>query len=144
MQEKLLQAYRPLIGKGGQFKGMFSETKGDTNTNELFERLDQSIFLILTTRLGERFFMPDFGSRLYSLLFENNTDIFQDLAEYYVREALDRWEPRITVTSVDVLPSDDNIVPIVVNFVLAKTNKSHSYVYPFNKGICDVGGVPYE
>ena len=65
MHQNLAKVYRPLIGEGGQFNDMFSETKGNVNTNELFDRLDQSIFLILSTRLGERFFLPDFGSRLH-------------------------------------------------------------------------------
>ena len=63
-----------------------------------------------------------------------------DCTDYYVREALDKWEPRITVVAVDVLERDDNVVPIVVTFVLANTNKSHSYVYPLNISIHNLGG----
>lgn len=135
--------YRKLIGKGTQFQDTISETSGGFNTNELFERLDQSIYLILSTKIGERFFLPDFGSNLYLLVFENDSNIFRDLADYYIRDALGKWEPRITVLSVDIGEIENNVVPIIITYSLIRANTVHNYVYPLSRELHELGGEIY-
>lgn len=61
-----------------------------------------SIVNILLTPLGTRVRKPDFGSRLYDLVFEPNDDILTALARVYIGEALAKWEPRIEVTEAEV------------------------------------------
>ena len=99
------------------------------------DKLHDSIRMILSTRVGERFFVPEFGSKLHLALFEQNDMVCRDLIEMYIREALDRWEKRIVVTNVDVgIENDDNIVPVTISYKIANSNIEGSYVYPFNIG----------
>lgn len=65
--------------------------------------LGQSIVDILSTRKGTRVMRRDYGSDLIELLdapinAETIVDIYAEIAD-----ALDTWEPRIKVSSIDVL-----------------------------------------
>jgi len=50
---------------------------------------------------------PDYGCDLHRLLFSPNDDTTAGLAIHYVRRALERWEPRIALLSVDANRSED-------------------------------------
>lgn len=61
------------------------------------DAINSSIENIMGTSFGERIFLPEFGSGIKNLLFENINDdtaqrIFDELTS-----AISRWEPRIEV-----------------------------------------------
>jgi phage baseplate assembly protein W len=61
----------------------------------------QAILLLLSTIPGERVMRPDYGCALERLIFAPNDDTTAGLALHYLRQALDRWEPRIDVLRLD-------------------------------------------
>lgn len=61
----------------------------------------QAILLLLSTVPGERVMRPDYGCELDRLLFAPNDETTAGLAIHYVRRALDRFEPRIEIVSLD-------------------------------------------
>jgi hypothetical protein len=67
----------------------------------------QAILLLLSTIPGERVMRPDYGCDIYRLIFSPNDDTTAGLAIHYVRQALERWEPRIQVLRVDADRSAD-------------------------------------
>ncbi len=67
----------------------------------------QSILLLLSTIPGERVMRPDFGCELHRLVFSPNDNTTSGLAIHYVRQALDRWEPRAQVVRIDAEPNPD-------------------------------------
>src|SRR5688500_12417553 len=67
--------------------------------------IEEAILMILLTPKGQRVMRPEFGCRIHDLIFAPNDDTTMGMADYYVREALAFWEPRITVT--DVLINND-------------------------------------
>lgn len=67
------------------------------------ETIRNSIVTILLTRLGERVHLPEFGSRLYELVFEQLDDVFRVLAQQYVFDAISAWEPRVNILSTSVI-----------------------------------------
>jgi phage baseplate assembly protein W len=46
---------------------------------------------------------PDYGCELHRLLFSPNDDTTAGLAIFYVRRAVERWEPRVELLRVDAL-----------------------------------------
>jgi phage baseplate assembly protein W len=64
----------------------------------------QSIYLIIYTVPGERVMRPEFGCEIHALIFWPANYQTCALAERYVREALERWEPRIILREVEVTP----------------------------------------
>lgn len=74
---------------------------------------------ILTTRLGERPFMPNYGSKIFNSLFELVDFISLDQAAASAREALEFWEPRVEI--LNVLPEsnpDQNEIQLTIEFYL--------------------------
>ena len=72
---------------------------------------------ILTTRLGERPFEPDYGSRIYDSLFEMVDFISLDAAASSAREALEIWEPRVEILNVRPESNpDQNEIQLTIEF----------------------------
>ena len=76
---------------------------------------------------------PEFGCRIHELLFAPNHAATHALAADYVRQALDRWEPRIQVHTVDAHadPGQDGAMLIEIKYLVRDTHNERSIVYPF-------------
>jgi phage baseplate assembly protein W len=135
------QELEKIIGTGIQYPLSFS----NNGQNELLELqsgigvINQSIFTILSTPIGERFNNPEFGSNLNTIIFEPNDNITKDLCYYYTVTALSRWEKRITITGIDFIynSNDDHFIGMYIKYLINETNIPGSYVFPFS-----VGGEP--
>lgn len=94
--------------------------------------VEESIWLILRTELGERVYRPDFGSRLSQLTFAPMNSQTLLLLRLYVQEALEKWEPRIHLENVRTAPdSVRGRVTITIDYRLQETYELQSMVYPF-------------
>lgn len=102
-------------------------------------KIQQSIWIILSTAPGERQMRPDFGCGIHDLVFEANTAALQGLIQEKVREALIRWEPRIDVVDVRVQtpPDSRNHLLIRIDYRIRGNNALFNLVYPFflNEGV---------
>src|SRR3954452_19891144 len=95
--------------------------------------IDGSLRMVLTTAPGERLMRPQFGCRIWDLLFEPVTGNLLGLIAEAGREALAQWEPRIVVDNVSPAPDPDNhaLVRIDVAYRVRSTNDRRNLVYPF-------------
>lgn len=95
--------------------------------------IEKSMRVIIATAPGERPMRPEFGCRIWDLMFEPINLTTLGLMEGAVREALERWEPRAEPTSVDVTVRDmaSGAVNIEVQYTIASTNETRNLVYPF-------------
>ncbi|MEW6104850.1 MAG: GPW/gp25 family protein [Bacillota bacterium] len=114
------------LGKGPAFP--FRLTLGPDDMAEGEALVEMSIDQILGTAEGERLMRPDFGSRLPYLLFENSTEVLEALAAFAVEDALERWEPRITVLGVDAR-AEGNRLEIHLHYMINATNDVRNKVY---------------
>ena len=96
------------------------------------EEIDASIRMILSTIPGERVMRPEFGCRMWSLIFAPLTAGTLGQIEQYVREALDRWEPRIDVDRVIAVADQESAeVKIELDYRMRATNDVRNLVFPF-------------
>ena len=68
----------------------------------------QALLLLLSTRPGERINRPTYGCHLFRLAFAPADDTTAGLAIHYVARAVEQWEPRITVLSLDASRSQES------------------------------------
>jgi len=68
----------------------------------------QAILLLLSTRPGERVMRPAYGCDLWRLVFSLNDETTAGLAIHYVRQTLQRWEPRIDILHLDAMRGEDD------------------------------------
>lgn len=84
------------------------------------EKIQVSIFVILSTPLGSRYATPDFGSMLPLLVFANYDPITKAEIKRYSAEAIRRWEPRIQLQQVILNDSGvtENAIDIAISYLL--------------------------
>ena len=80
------------------------------------EAVRQAILMLISTRPGERVMRPGYGCHLFRLAFAPNDDTTAGLAIHYVRQALERWEPRIEILKLDA--ERDEALPGAMNIHL--------------------------
>jgi phage baseplate assembly protein W len=123
---------REFLGVGWKFP--LQVTPGGTIAQAKYEqRIEESIYLILSTAKGERVMLPDFGCGIHELVFASNNTTTIALVVQKVREALVAFEPRIDVLdiSAESAPDQLNLLLIRINYRVRANNARGNLVYPF-------------
>ena len=68
----------------------------------------RSVKNIVFTLPGEKFFKPNFGSRISKVLFENIDDITASVIVDEIKESIRNYEPRVKLLDVQAFPNFDN------------------------------------
>ena len=77
----------------------------------------RSIRNIVFTSPGEKFFNPDFGSRISESLFENVDDVSALAIEDEIRSSIINFEPRVNLLNANVVPNpDDNEMNVTIEY----------------------------
>ena len=77
----------------------------------------RSIRNIVFTQPGEKFFNPDFGSRISESLFENIDDASADVIRDEIRNSIRNFEPRVNLLRVVVAPNfDENEMNVKITY----------------------------
>jgi uncharacterized protein len=120
------------IGAGWAFPPTTDATGGIALVTRERE-IDQAIRLILGTARGERPMRPEFGCRIHDHVFGPANAATAGQIAYDVREALERWEPRIAVLEVSV--SYDEIetgtLYVDISYQIVGSNDPRNLVFPF-------------
>ncbi len=70
--------------------------------------IQRSLKNIVFTYPGEKFFDPEFGSKVSRMLFEIITPLTANRIKREIEYSIDRYEPRVSLTKVKVIPNYDN------------------------------------
>jgi phage baseplate assembly protein W len=120
------------IGRGITFP-MRVDQSGGIDLGSGADGIDASIRMALVTAPGERVMRPQFGCRIWDLLFEPiNANTLGLMAEA-VRDALSQWEPRVDVEEVEVEPDPATPARVIIRILyrVRATNDRRNLVYPF-------------
>jgi phage baseplate assembly protein W len=95
--------------------------------------IEQAIELILATAPGERPMRPEFGCGVHDFVFDSIDAATVGRMELAIRDALDRWEPRVVVDSVEFNLDEvaDGRLIIDIGYRVRVTNTMRNLVYPF-------------
>ena len=120
------------VGRGIAFP-LRIDADGSLALTEGADDIEKAMSVILSTAIGERPMRPEFGCRIWDLLFEPINANTLGLMEDAVREALSRWEPRATVEDVTITPEARGLgaVDIDIAYVIRSTNDRRNLVHPF-------------
>jgi hypothetical protein len=77
---------------------------------------------------------PEYGCDLWRLAFEPNDETTAGLAMHYVRQAIERWEPRGELTRVDAGPDaeDPGRLIVQVEYRVRATQELLTIIYPLD------------
>ncbi|MFF2625358.1 GPW/gp25 family protein [Kitasatospora griseola] len=95
--------------------------------------VEEAIRIILGTVQGERRMRPDFGCGVHELVFDPLDAGTATRAEMEVRQALERWEPRIEVTDIvfGLDREDAGVLYLDIRYRVRTTSESRNLVFPF-------------
>ena len=95
--------------------------------------VEQAIELILATAPGERPMRPEFGCGVHDFVFDTIDASTVGKMEQAIRDALDRWEPRVIVQTVefDLDYVGEGRLVIDIGYRVRVTNTLRNLVYPF-------------
>jgi Bacteriophage baseplate protein W len=120
------------VGRGISFP-MRVDQSGSIAFTQGAADIDGSLRMVLTTAPGERLMRPQFGCRIWDLLFEPINANTIGLMAAAVRDAVSQWEPRIDLedVAIDPDPADHSKVLINLKYRVRTTNDRRNLVYPF-------------
>ena len=96
----------PQLDAPPDFAGLTLNPRGGVDMVQDHESVRQAILLLLSTQPGERVMRPRYGCQIHQLMFMPTDDTTAGLAIFYVRRALDEWEPRIEIIRLDAHASE--------------------------------------
>lgn len=85
-------------------------TVGDylATTTTLEREVRANLIHLLLTRKGSRYFLPDFGTRLYEFIFEQNDSVSHSQIEDEIREGVKKYIPNLDINSINVVSADQD------------------------------------
>src|SRR3954453_21153993 len=95
------------------------------------QRVEEAIYLILSTAKGERIMLPDFGCGIHDLVFAPNSASTVSSVVHSVRTALTNYEPRIDVLDINAEAQGENLLLIRISYRIRENNAIGNMVYPF-------------
>ena len=98
-------------------------------TKDLYLKTDEdavttAIKHLIRTKNFERFFHPEIGTQIHSLLFENFSSAAKLAMEQTITESIEKYEKRVRLISVDIEESIDTN-DLVVNIIFTLKNTSN-------------------
>ena len=123
---------RDFLGTGWKFP-IRVNARGGLSYSRNEQKIDESIWIILSTAKGERVMEPDFGCGIYDYVFAPNNPGTRGAIAYEVQQALTKYEPRINLENVRVesFPGRENQLLIRVDYRVLANNAKRNLVYPF-------------
>jgi phage baseplate assembly protein W len=82
----------------------------DKEKNRLFElnavskdALTSNLLLLLLTKKGERYYLPDYGTNLEKFLFEPKDNITEDSIQEEIRETVKKYIPQLNIKGINFI-----------------------------------------
>lgn len=110
------------------------------------ELIKQSLVQLVMTGKNERIMRPDVGAASHRYIFENNDEILQQLAETEIAFLINRYEPRVSLTSISAvrgdqledigLPSENEAssVVITIRYIVLATRRTDQVTLTLSPG----------
>lgn len=105
--------------------------KMSTTSPTDFSHIEESVNQILNTSIGERIVELYFGSRISTHVFDPTDESSYSLIKHEIVEALEKFEPRVEVTTTDIDLTDTldeitgkNFLHVTIHYNVIKYNRS--------------------
>ncbi len=130
-----MEEYHSFLGRGWGFPPEFSKDSKSVKLIEDEEDIKSSLEILLSTRLGERIMVPDYGCNLDELLFKPLNLTLKTYVVDLIKKAILYHEPRINVNKIAIDPVNElnGELLIKLDYTIRSTNSRKNMVFPFYK-----------
>ncbi|HAX15042.1 MAG TPA: hypothetical protein DCX87_05445 [Leeuwenhoekiella sp.] len=121
------------LGIGWSFPPEFNKETKSIQMVSAIEDINQSLHILLNTKLGERIMLPNYGSSLSDFVFEGLNMSTRTYIVDRVKMAILYNERRIELDKIDFDQSRilEGKVLMIVHYTVRLTNSRGNMVYPF-------------
>ena len=124
--------FKSFLGTGWSFPPTFSKLTGTVEMLSNEADIQNSLRVLLSTRIGERLMQPNYGCNVDVMLFETINETMLTFVKDLVFTAIYYFEPRVNPINVKVeATAEEGMVLINVEYQIRSTNSRHNLVYPF-------------
>lgn len=127
-----MQNNKSYLGTGWSFPPTFTEGGKQLAMSADEQDIQESLQILLSTRVGERILQPRYGCNTEKLLFEPLDTGLQTYMQDLIETAILYYEARIRLNKIDLVPEpNEGRILIEVDYTIKGTNSRYNYVYPF-------------
>jgi len=106
------------------------KNNGDVREFTYIDAIYSSLANIFETLRGSRRMLPEFANNLHGMLFEPIDEDTAEIIGEVLLDSIDRWEPRIQVTNININPKyDQNTYEITLTFYIINTDEINTFNY---------------
>jgi len=122
-----------ILGTGWSFPPRFDKVQMAPTMLTGVEDVENSIYVIIHTKLGERILRNEFGSNIYDLLFEPLNANMKTYMSSSLKNSLQKNEPRIEIDQIQLEQPEQTTgrVDIHIQFTIIESQVSRNLVVPF-------------
>ncbi len=128
-----MSAQNDILGTGWDFPPKFDKNTLSPAMIQGVADIENSIYVIIHTKLGERILRNEFGSNIHELLFEPLNSNMKTYMASSLKSSLENNEPRINVNKVELEQSNPGLgkIEILIQYELIEINETRNLVVPF-------------
>lgn len=121
--------------KGIRFPFGVSTAAGRVRSAEGTEQIESCLRLLLVVDPGSRPMLRTYGIGIQSMLQEPNDEGTQNLFRRLIFEGITRWEPRVSLNSVDFSKDEElGFLHVVLHYELTNSGEALVSDFSFNIG----------
>jgi len=95
------------------------------------QQIKSDLIHLLLTRKGSRYYLPEFGTRLYEFIFEPFDGLTFDAIQSDIRDAVETFMPNLLLNNISITPADPEFeVDIMIGENIVGTSESPVYRFP--------------
>lgn len=111
---------------------MFDLTSGKTDLDDNIVSINRCLGLLLTSAKGELFGDPNFGSRLYELLFDQASKTLDEIIKQEIVDAVTEFETRVQISTNDITIQENkdglrNSYTITIHYVVSNSMQQNDF-----------------
>lgn len=125
-------AEKEFLGTGWGFPPSFSNYGKDVQLVSGEDDIKESLEILFSTALGERYNYEEFGCDLKKFMFEEvNPTLIVELQRMMVNAVIN-YEPRVDLKNIEVNEAENNAKLLLINveYFIKETNSEQNMVYP--------------
>lgn len=128
-----MKTEQSFLGTGWSFPPEFRKETKSAKMLQDEEDIKSSLEILLTTRLGERIMVPDYGCNLDELLFKPLNLTLKTYVVDLIKTAILYHEARIEVNNIAINQSNELNGELLINidYTVRTTNSRSNVVFPF-------------
>jgi phage baseplate assembly protein W len=95
--------------------------------------IKQSLKILFQESVSSELFREHYGSRMMRGMFEPNDAIIKSLLDFYIVDAIERWERRIEIVDIkyDQPPDQPALINCTVFYTIKQSSEIDSFIYPY-------------